>query len=154
LAVTSPYNNYLTTAYFDNVTAPGWANYTPPPAPASPAATAGNGQVALTWPAASTATSYNVKRATVSGGLYPLLSNLTTTNFTDTGVVNGTTYYYVVSALNPAGESVNSAPVSATPQPPQPSDFQLSVAVWCSTARKVWPVAPIGYCPRRTWRRH
>jgi enterochelin esterase-like enzyme/fibronectin type 3 domain-containing protein/regulation of enolase protein 1 (concanavalin A-like superfamily) len=127
LAVTSPYNNYLTTAYFDNVTAPGWANYTPPPAPASPAATAGNGQVALTWPAASTATSYNVKRATVSGGPYPLLSNLTTTNFTDTGVVNGTTYYYVVSALNPAGESVNSAPVSATPQPPQPCVVGFSI---------------------------
>ena len=127
LAVTSPYNNYLTAATFDNVTAPGWANYTPPPTPASLAATAGIGQVVLTWPASSTATSYNVKRATVSGGPYTLLANLTTTNFNDTGVVNGTNYYYVVSALNPAGESTNSAQAGATPQPPQPRVVGISI---------------------------
>jgi fibronectin type 3 domain-containing protein len=115
LAVTSPYTNYLTTAMFDNVTAPGWANDTPPPPPTGLAAMAGTGQVVLTWTAARTATSYNVQRSILSGGPYALITNLTTTNFTDTGVVNGTNYYYVVSALNPAGESTNSAQVGATP---------------------------------------
>ena len=39
----------------------------------------------------------------------------TTTSYTDTGVTNGTTYYYVVAAVNTAGESANSSQVSATP---------------------------------------
>jgi len=33
-------------------------------------------------------------------------------------LINGATYFYVVSALNIAGESTNSAPASATPQAP------------------------------------
>jgi fibronectin type 3 domain-containing protein len=131
LAVTSPYNNYLTTAKFDNVTVPGWANYTNlPSAPAILAATAGNAQVALTWTASSTANNYNLKRAVTNGGPYTLLANLATTNFTDTAVVNGTNYYYVVSSLNPAGESTNSASAAATPLGPplsQPSVVGISI---------------------------
>ena len=76
---------------------------------------AGNGQVVLTWTASSTATSYNVRRAVTKGGPYAIIANATTTNYADTGVVNGTNYYYVVSALNPAGQGANSAQVSATP---------------------------------------
>jgi regulation of enolase protein 1 (concanavalin A-like superfamily) len=96
------------------------------PAPAAPtglAATGGNTQVALTWNAASGATSYNVKRATTSGGPYSTVTNLTGTSFTDTGLTNGTTYYYVVSALNVGGESANSTQASATPSVPLPSPW-------------------------------
>ena len=39
----------------------------------------------------------------------------TGTSFIDTGLVNGTTYYYVISARNLTGESANSAEVAATP---------------------------------------
>ena len=118
----------LEAATFDNVTAPGWANFTTPQAPASLAASTGNGLVALNWLAVSNATSYNLKRATTSGGPYATVASVTTTNFTDTGVVNGTNYYYVVTAVNPAGESVNSVPASATPQPPQPRIVGISMA--------------------------
>jgi len=40
--------------------------------------------------------------------------------YTNAGLLNGTTYFYVVSATNIAGESSNSAPASATPQVSRP----------------------------------
>ena len=87
-----------------------------PPAPAGLTATAGNSQVALAWTAASGATSYNVKRATSSGGTYATLATgVATTGYTDSGLTNDTTYYYAVSAVNTAGESPNSTTISATP---------------------------------------
>ena len=90
----------------------------PPAVPTGLTATAGNQQVALTWNASSGATSYNVGRATATGGPYTTLSSPTTTNYTDSTVANGTTYYYVVSAANSAGTSANSSQVSATPSGP------------------------------------
>ena len=93
----------------------------PPSPPTGLAATPGSGQVALAWNPSSGATSYRVKRATVSGGPYGLIASPTSPGYTDTSVTNGTTYYYVVSAVNAAGESNNSSQVSATPQAPLPS---------------------------------
>ena len=92
----------------------------PPAAPTGLTAIGGNAQVALSWTASSGATSYKVKRATTSGGPYTTITNVTTTSFTDTGLSNGTTYYYVVSALNAAGEGADSTQTSATPQAPAP----------------------------------
>jgi fibronectin type 3 domain-containing protein len=86
-----------------------------PPAPTGLTATPGNAQVALRWNASAGATSYRVKRATVSGGPYTIVGNPTTTTFTNTGLTNGTTYYYVVTAVNSSGESGNSNQVSARP---------------------------------------
>jgi len=86
--------------------------------PANLTATAGNGAVTLVWTASSGATRYNVKRGAVSGGPYDQLSASTTTGYTDMAVINGSTYYYVVSALDGVGESANSAQVSATPTAP------------------------------------
>ena len=94
---------------------------TAPAAPTGLSASAGNQQVALSWSASSGATSYNVKRATTSGGPYTQISTSTGTNSTDTGLTNGTTYFYVVSAVNASGESANSAQVSATPKSPVPA---------------------------------
>ncbi|GAA0136841.1 hypothetical protein YSY43_36820 [Paenibacillus sp. YSY-4.3] len=89
---------------------------TVPAAPASLTAAAGNASVSLSWAASPGATSYTVKRATTSGGPYTdVATGVTTTSYTNTGLTNGTTYYYVVSASNSAGSSVNSAQASATP---------------------------------------
>jgi fibronectin type 3 domain-containing protein len=86
-----------------------------PSAPTGVTATGGNAQAALSWTASSGATSYNVKRSTVSGSGYATVSSPTTTSYTNTGLTNGTTYYYVVTAVNSAGESGNSSQVIATP---------------------------------------
>jgi fibronectin type 3 domain-containing protein len=86
-----------------------------PVAPTGLTATAGYQQVALTWAASSGATSYHVKRSTTNGGPYTQVGAPTNTSFTDSGLTNGTTYYYVVSALNASGESGNSSQVSAIP---------------------------------------
>ena len=98
---------------------------TAPAAPTGLVATAGNAQVRLTWMASAGATSYYVKRSTTSGSSYTAIGNPATTNYTDTGVLNGTPYYYVVSATNGAGASADSAEVSATPFDP---GYQLAVS--------------------------
>ena len=81
-------------------------------------AEAGDSQVNLEWGAALGATSYDVERATTSGGPYAPLAagwQVTNTAFTDLTASNGTTYYYVVASVNPAGEGAISAEASATP---------------------------------------
>jgi fibronectin type 3 domain-containing protein/regulation of enolase protein 1 (concanavalin A-like superfamily) len=95
-----------------------------PPIPAVPtgfAAVAGNAQVSLSWSAATYATSYNVKRATTAGGPYTTVASPSGTSAIDTGLTNGTTYYYVVTAVDLAGESGNSAEANAKPLPPIPA---------------------------------
>jgi len=88
---------------------------TVPSAPTGLSATAGNQQVSLTWTASNGASSYHVKRGTQTGGPYTQVAAPTMASDTDTGLTNGTPYYYVVSAVSSAGESTNSSEVSATP---------------------------------------
>jgi fibronectin type 3 domain-containing protein len=81
----------------------------------------GDAQVGLVWGTVTGATSYNLKRSTTSGGPYSTISsNLAAQSYTDTNVTNGTTYYYVATAVNAAGESGNSNEVNAKPQAPLP----------------------------------
>jgi hypothetical protein len=97
------------------------ATATPKAAPTAPAAplnltaTGGNQQVSLAWTASTGATSYNVKRTATNGGPYTTVASPAGTSYTDTTVTNGTTYYYVVTAVSASGESVNSNQASATP---------------------------------------
>jgi cellulose 1,4-beta-cellobiosidase len=85
-----------------------------PPVPTGLSVTDDNNHAVLSWSASTGATSYKVKRATVSGGPYTVIATPTATAYTDTTVVSGT-YYYVVSAVNAVGESANSAQVSYVP---------------------------------------
>jgi hypothetical protein len=91
-----------------------------PAAPLGVTATAGNGQVTLDWLASSGTTSYNVYYSTVSGvtpstGTQVLGVQAPAVHL---GLSNGTTYYYIVTAVNGFGESPASAEVSATPVSP------------------------------------
>ncbi|MES2308415.1 MAG: fibronectin type III domain-containing protein [Verrucomicrobiota bacterium] len=97
-------------------------NVVPTPVPAAPTgltATAGNAQAILNWTAVSGATSYKVQRSTTSGSGYVDFTNNTVTaptvTLTNSGLTNGTTYYYVVKAINGSGTSGNSNQASVTP---------------------------------------
>ena len=116
--VVSAYNSAGQSANSAEASATPTASVAIPPVPSSLQAAAGDAQVSLTWSASTGATSYNVKRATTSGGPYATVGSATTTSFTNTGLVDGTKYFYVVAAVNTAGESANSAEVNATPAAP------------------------------------
>ena len=95
------------------------ASPTPPGAPTSLSATAGNGSVSLAWVAplfdGGTAVNYVVHRSTSPGAESFLQNAGASPSFVDTTVTNGTTYYYKVSAVNTTGESPLSNEASATP---------------------------------------
>ena len=96
------------------------------PAPSPPTVVSGRGQISLTWNAAPPATSYKVKRAIVAGGPYiTIAGNLASTSYTDTGLVNGTRYYYVISGVNLSGESADSEEVSGKPTLVSNGGFEL-----------------------------
>lgn len=112
---------YTVTAWANGLeSGPSNAATATPAAPAIPAAPTGvkarvNGktQITVSWIASSGATSYTVKRSLTSGGTdTQVFSGITGTSFANTGLTSKTTYYYVVSATNAAGESTNSAQVS------------------------------------------
>ena len=93
---------------------------TPPAAPTGLTATAGDAQASLDWAnnSESDLAGYDVYRSTTSGGPYTKVNSavVTTSAYTDTGLTNGTTYYYVVRAVDTANnESANSNQASATP---------------------------------------
>jgi hypothetical protein len=87
----------------------------PPATPTGVVATIGDKQVMLAWNAGAGITTYTVKRSTTNGGPYTAVGNPVTNRFINTGLSNGVTYYYRISASNGLGESANSAQVSAAP---------------------------------------
>ena len=110
--------------------------------PAGLTAVAGDAQVSLSWPASVGANGYHVKRARVDGGPYETFACPSGTSVVDSGLVNGTTYYYTVSAAytggqNAGGESANSVQVSATPMgnpPPTPTPTPTATPTAIPTA--------------------
>ncbi len=88
-----------------------------PAAPGGTIATAGNAKVGLEWDPVLGATSYNVYWSTSAGvtkATGTKVENVTSPYF-QTGLENGTTYHFVVTAVNGEGESAESAEMTATP---------------------------------------
>ncbi len=89
----------------------------PPPNPTFVRPQAGVAEVRLAWNAAPAATGYRIRRATTPGGPYTTLGTTAATSFTDGSAVTGTTYHYVVAAVNAAGESSGTFEAGAQPMP-------------------------------------
>ncbi len=87
----------------------------PPAPPVLNSAVPGNGQVALNWTTAATATGYKVKYGTASGTYSATLDVGNVTTSIVTGLTNETPYHFAVSAYNSFGESGPSNELSQTP---------------------------------------
>jgi len=74
-----------------------------------------NGTVKLLWKPSAGATNYNIRQSLVSGSGHALIASTSATNYTVTGLVNGTTYYFVVSASGTVSESAISSEAKAMP---------------------------------------
>jgi autotransporter-associated beta strand protein len=110
----TPYFQSLNMFQIDAVTGK-WRPATAADTPTNLTATAGDAQVILNWTASDGADAYNIYRSTTNGGPYALVASPTTNNYTNTGLQNGTTYFYVISSTNVFGASANSAQISVTP---------------------------------------
>ena len=97
-----------------------------PAAPVGLTVLASNSLVRLSWSAVPGATGYKVQRSTTNGGPYTLVGTTAATSYNDPAVINGFTYYYVVTAVNSAGESLPSGQVLAIPPM---EDFRTNPAV-------------------------
>jgi fibronectin type 3 domain-containing protein len=85
-----------------------------PAVPTGVTSTGGAKQVSLSWSAVTDATSYTIYWSTTAGVTTSGTKITTTANsYIQTGLTDGTTYYYIVSALNSSGEGVASTQVSA-----------------------------------------
>ena len=109
---------------------------TAPAPPASLSAFPGNAQISLTWSASATATNYTIKRGLSSGNETVTVATTTNLAYTNSNLLNGTTYYYVITASGPTGTSGNSTEASATP-----SLSALSGLVWTGAAGTAWDTA-------------
>ena len=87
-----------------------------PVAPTTLVASSFDTLVNLAWTGSANASNYFIYRGSSSGGPYTIIhTNGTSTTYGDTAVVNGQTYYYVVSAVNVGGESPVSNQVIGKP---------------------------------------
>ena len=100
--------------------------------PTNLTATATNGQITLSWPATTNTTSYALKRGTGAGTeSVTVVTGYAGTTYTNTGLANGVTYYYVVTATGASGTSGNSPEANATPQ-------AAGNGIWISPASGNW----------------
>ncbi|HEV2455692.1 MAG TPA: polysaccharide lyase family protein [Verrucomicrobiae bacterium] len=106
----------------------------PPGVPATLGATGGNGEVLLNWSGSTGANSYTILRGTSSGAENTVVATgVNATTYIDSGLNNGTTYYYVVKAVGASGTSAYSPQASATP-----NSAGISGLVWTGNAGSAW----------------
>jgi fibronectin type 3 domain-containing protein len=119
----------------------------PPGAPVINSATGGNSQVTLIWTApvddgGAPITNYEVRRSTSSGSevLVATVGNVLT--YTDPGLSNGVTYYFVVAAVNSEGAGAVSNELSAVPKAPPSAPRSLVAKAKSGQIKLTW-LAPL-----------
>ena len=117
--VTAEDTSWNESIYSNQASAAGFADTTPPAVPTGLTATANSGAISLNWNdnGEGDLAGYNVYRGTSSGGPYSKknVSLAVNSSYTDSGTANGTTYYYVVTAVDTVlNESNGSNEASAT----------------------------------------
>lgn len=110
---------------------------TPLAAPTGVTAQRGDTQVTVSWQAVPGAASYTLYRSTTwtNESFAEAATGITAPTFVDTGLINGTKYYYRVRAVAPFGISSQSSTVSATPQIPPPAAAPTNVVATPGNAR-------------------
>ncbi|MFA5263461.1 MAG: fibronectin type III domain-containing protein [Opitutaceae bacterium] len=134
-----------TTAFYNNHTALAYPDANVPAAPTSLTATAANTRVKLSWTASTNATWYNVYRGLAPGNESTIATGITGTAYTNTGLTNGTTYYYKVKAANDNGESAFSNEASAAPAntlPEAPTGLAAAPGSTSTSATLSWVASP------------
>jgi hypothetical protein len=93
-------------------------------------AISGPNELSISWDSVANANSYNIYWTTAPGAnkTSSRLSGITAPNFIHTGRNTGTTYYYVVTAVNDFGESGESVEVFALLDIPRPTGAISAVA--------------------------
>lgn len=138
---------------------------TVPGVPQNLIATPGNAQVYLHWDppssdGSSPITGYKIHRGVTDAILYPLATIGNVRTYTDTGLTNGQTYYYLVSAVNAIGEGtprlVHATPTSSSSTSVPSAPLNVEATVSGADIVITWdPPAIIGgdgYCGYEVWR--
>ena len=99
-------------------------------APIGLTATPGNAEVELTWSAPGTElgisiAGYNIYRSSSSGGVFALVASTSNLTYTDSGLTNGQSYWYKVSAVNASGIGTSSTPINIILQDSTRADNSL-----------------------------
>jgi hypothetical protein len=89
--------------------------------------------ITLNWSTVAEATNYIIKRSTIAAGPFETIAStgIESTTFTDVTAIPGVTYYYIVAAVNAAGEGTPSNIATATI--PVPDDGKAILVVTLTT---------------------
>ena len=106
-------------------------------APTAPGATPGAaGQISVSWTPPTynghVGMTFNIYRGTAANGeaVVPIATGVTASPFLDTGLLDGTKYYYKITAVDPGGESASSLETSATTIIPTPVATVINRAIF------------------------
>ncbi|OLS18880.1 MAG: Amylopullulanase precursor [Candidatus Heimdallarchaeota archaeon LC_3] len=116
-----------------------------PSIPQSLTSTNGNNLVNISWIAPSNngglaIIEFRIYRSTISGSGYSQIGTSLSSIYLDSSVTNGNTYYYVVTAVNSKGESLNSNEIISNPATTPSSPQTFNVVAGDKNISIIWAV--------------